>query len=157
MISWYLFVHQHHNFVARAVEFIISIRNHPHSPSFSFLSKIVCGRIVRDDGQFIYPLVPSLPNFIKDILNQFQPYFTNWYYEEDWCRAERVLKMIITGKDFSFLPKVEKLILLLENRKFEPSPRQDSTYAKDVHLAILKATRRILKQAQREALKNLQV
>lgn len=157
ILSWYVFAPklywklEKNVFAIRAVEFAISAKEYM---TINFISKIVCGRICQTP--FLYPLAPSLPAFLGELLDEVTPHHAGQkkeYMHIDWVCAERALKMIMAGKDYSFLPKIEELIALLQNRIIYPSSHEPP-YTKDLHLVMLRATIKILKEAQREALRN---
>ncbi|MDP3710265.1 MAG: hypothetical protein Q8R29_00900 [bacterium] len=156
ILAWYVFAPQHQELAVRALEFAISLEatwDLRSTINTRAVSKIVCGRICNRHW-ILYPHVPSLPAFIHKLLSHIKPRSFNQslyrYIEYDWHCAERALRMIRQGKDFSFLPAIEELILLFQDGITEPSSCfSDPAYDKEMHLADLKTTRKILQKSRR--------
>ncbi len=122
MLERYMFNAQD---TARAIEFSLSLvlgksicPFHKVSGFVSIentVSKIVAGRLLKNEVVVLYHKLPSLPKFLEELLGKLdRPYRTNdssyEYSGSDWVCAERALRIIIEYKDFSFLPKIEELI-----------------------------------------------
>lgn len=157
MLGWYVLNAQGETTI-RAIEFAISLNRVEGSYGSieDVISKIVVGRLLKNEISNFYPQLVSLPKFLEVLLDELDsPYHIKrndgrQYFEEDWFCAERALRVIVREKDFSFLPKIEELIVLLQEGKIVPTDKP--FYAKTSHLAAFKEARKILLEAKKEGL-----
>lgn len=149
LLEWYVFKADDDNLVVRAIEFAIYFGNKEGFKT-NFISKLVAGRL-KDDPQ-LYSRVPSLKKFLHKLLN-FMIVRAEWenreYTDFDWFAAERAQSIIAKKRDRSFLPKINKLIKMLETGVIIPSKfSPEETLV--MHLARLRFTREKLEGAGEE-------
>ena len=152
LLSWYVFAPQDESSAVRALEFAISLSEEKMEFGSAIVSKIICGRICSKHW-ILYPAVPSLPNFIENLLNKLAEWgkFRD-YFEIEWHCAERALKMVLHGEDFSFLPKIETILELFKAQKISPQ-RDLPLYTRDMHIAVFQSARRTLCKIQRRKIR----
>lgn len=140
LLEWYVFKANDDNLAARAIEFAIYF-DEKEGIKTNFISKLVAGRL-GDDPQ-LYSRVPSLKKFLHKLLD-FMIRRVEWadreYTDFDWFAAERAQSIIVKKRDRSFLPKISKLIEMLETGVIIPSKfSPEETLV--MHLARLRFTR----------------
>lgn len=149
MLSFYIFA-ERNEVVIRAIEFALSLWREGRAWEGE-LSKVIAGRLLKDKTK-LYPKLPSLHGFLEDLLDKLMKKGQrDGYLASNWYCAERALRIIIAAEDFSFLPKIEELILLLQEGEIYPS-KCDPPYTRDLNLAMLRATKRLLLKAKKEKL-----
>lgn len=155
VLSWYVFRARQDDLAVRAIEFAISLTE-KDTLSVNKVSKIVAGRLKEDIS--LYNLVPSLKLFLCKLLGHTTNFrHGNWhgkeYFGSDWHMSERAQRIIQAAGDFSFLWKIDEVIMLLEEGCIYPwSYNPPDT--KDMHLARLRITRKYLRKAEKEAKKD---
>lgn len=133
---------------ARAIEFALSL-NKKSTCGTDDLSKWVAGRLIKDSWGDIYSKVPSLRGYLTGLLGELEKYKADGYPDYYWFRAERAIRVILRADDFSFLPQIEKLLLLHQQKVIGPD-KYHPHYQRDVNMAILRATVRELGRAKKE-------
>lgn len=134
---------------ARAIEFAISLDK--KSVGVDNLSKMIAGRLTKDwQGADIYPKVPSLKMYLAGLLYELERCMVDGYSDSSWFEAERALRVISHVKDYSFLSQIGKLLLLHQQKIIGPW-KHSSPLQRDINVAVLKGTIRMLKQAEKEA------
>ena len=148
LLSLYIFKSSD-DLAVRAIEFAILFEDKVCS-KMNLISKLVTGRI-KDNPQ-LYSKIPSLKKFLHkllDLMIRRKEWADREYMESDWFAVERVRGMIMRNKDRSFLPKINKLISMLESGDIVPwrfSPEETL----HMNLARLHFTREILLKAKKE-------
>lgn len=135
----------------RAIEFAISLDKR-NIFGVRNLSKMIAGRLTKDwQGADIYPKVPSLKMYLAGLLYELEKGMVDGYSDYCWVEAERALRVISHVGDYSFLSQIEKLLLLHQQKIIGPSKSSSPSFQRDVNIAMLKATIRMLKWAEKEA------
>ena len=150
VLSWYVFNSRHDEVSIRAIEYAIALSNKwKNGLRLEFISKIVAGKL-KEDNIYLYDMLPSLKRFICSWLD---PMIRNGkrdgYSNSDWFMSERAQRVILAAGDFSFLWKIDEIIMLLEEDCIRPwmhVPRD----TRDMHLARLRTTRKYLLKAKKE-------
>lgn len=151
VLSWYVFKAYQDNIAIRAIEFAISLSKKDNFLT-NKISKIVAGRL-KDTDICLYYEIPSLKPFLCKLLRSIARrilYGNYEYLNSDWYQSERAQRLILAAKDFSFLWKIDEIIMLLKEGCIYPwsySPPD----TKDIHLARLRITRKYLAKAKKEA------
>ncbi|KKR09632.1 MAG: hypothetical protein UT37_C0015G0003 [Parcubacteria group bacterium GW2011_GWA2_39_18] len=148
--------------VVRSIEFALSLVNLEErllGSEFSTIAKFVTGKI--KDCPVAYEHVPSMKNFIEKLLFNCilkNPdgtlHYIAKYREADWYNIIRALSIIVKCQNFSFIPAIEELVVLIRNGELKPSEHE---FAPDIataesHLAILTGTISILKRQHHDIL-----
>ena len=156
MLDWYVFNAQE-NVAVRAVEFSLSLANGEKAVLFfeNAVSKIVAGRLLKNEVAVLYHKLPSLPKFLEELLEKLNsPYQIKkegrQYSDSDWVCAERALRIIVEYKDFSFLPQIEKIIVFMQTGKIVAPDKP--FYAGEAHLGAFKEAKEILLKARKDSL-----
>ncbi len=154
LLSWYVFAAKG-ELAIRAIEFALSLRQNVHILQGD-LSKLIIGRLTKDDGFKLYPNVPSLHKFLEELLDEIKKQSCHGYFSGEWYGVERALRVIRAMKDVSFLLKVEVLLLLMQEKTIFPSGLSgtfsDEFFDRQMHMAALKTTIRVLLKARKEQL-----
>lgn len=153
MLEWYICEATKGEAAAKAIEFAIGLKA-LRSPTTN-LSKFIAGRLLKEQGWGRHwHLIPSLRGYLSELLEKIGRASRSYgYFPYQWIEAERALKIIMAAQDCFFLPQIEELIALHQNGIVKPSVNEPH-YVKDVNVAMLKATRRLLLKAKKEYLAN---
>ncbi|MBU1102645.1 hypothetical protein KJ853_03260 [Patescibacteria group bacterium] len=150
LLSWYVFTARG-KLAVRAVEFALGLRQGlkvwPDE-----LSKLIAGRLIKNVSNegFFYPQLPSLKKFLHELLDEFKKERRDGYLDSTWYCAERALRIIVAAEDFSFLDKIEEVILLMQAGQIFPSESSEPFYFKVSNLGAFKEAKKILVRARKE-------
>ena len=150
LLSWYIANSPDDTAVAvRAIEFAIAF-----SDEFGEewdVAKEVSGRLRKAPG--LYWRAPSMRRFIDKLISGlcFE------YRERQWTQVERAIRRIVQVCDITYLPQIEKLLSLFEKVVYKLAQHEDDEFAFGQNLQFLRDTARILKQAQKEQMPDLNV
>ena len=149
VLSLYFFTVENDTDVAQALKFAISLKNRTRLG----VPKLVADKLLKQrEILYLYPLVSSLPAFLVELLDELRKWPPE-YDQHAWEDAEYAQHIIIAAEDYSFLPKIEELILLHREGVIQPR-EHDPPFTKAMNMTMLKETRRLLKAAEREKIRS---
>lgn len=149
LLELYIFRSEADLLAARAIEFAIQFDKKVSTVKTDLVSKLVAGRL-KDDPQ-LYSEIPSLKKFLHGLLDPMlerAKWTSHEYTNSDWFLVERAQNIITMARNRSFLPKIRKLIRMLEEKVIIPSkflPEEALT----MHLARLRFTKRKLEESKK--------
>jgi hypothetical protein len=143
ILTWYIFSEKD-SIVIRAIEFVISFRQHKILPLYrdswdSMATKLIAGRLLkRCDHIELYAKIPNLQKYLLSFFDYLLKEREKGYEDADWVKIERTLRIVIKTEDSTFLEKVQEVIQALQSGRIFPKqvgPRPH--YARASHMAAL--------------------
>ena len=150
LLSWYIASSPPNKVAVKAIEFAIAF-----SEEFQGeweVAKEVSRKLEKDPG--LYWEAPSLRCFLDKLISGLRLE----YFESQWAQAERAIRRIVRVRDITYLPRIEKLLGLFERGVYKLlAPHEGDEFTFGQNLQFLKDAVRILKQAEREQMPDLNV
>ncbi len=150
VLAWYVYSTRKALSI-RAIEFAISLWQNKRIQTGE-LTKLIVEKLLdrRYAEPDLYCKVLSLRDFIEEVFNEFKDMGrATGYYDYHWYALERILRIIVAVKDFSFLDRIEEIILSLQEGKIWPLSLSPY-YIKSMHLVALQDAKKILAEAKAE-------
>lgn len=155
ILSWYIFSEKD-SIVIRAIEFVISFRQHKILPIYrdswdSMASKLITGRLLKGwDSIELYTKIPSLREYLISFFDHLLVERERRYEDSYWFLVERAMRIIIKAEDSTFLEKIQQVLQALQSGKIFPQQvGLRPHYARASHFAALHDTEGLLMSFQR--------
>lgn len=140
----------------RAVEFALGLYfAHEHYFLENVISKEVSKRLRKSDAEYVYPAIPSIKNYLLDLIIHLFPggiyrrirfKDARWeidareYIDSTWHDVERALSVINHVEDTSFIGILDETLQLYEEGTiypWRPDAYQVKGFVKDMHMRII--------------------